>query len=767
MRAMRTALLRGALPAALLLLAAADASRARDLPPDLEAELARRGLTAAEAVQAADSLASADSLGDPAGRIVREASPSRGSSASAAPATAAAPPRRPPASGLPRFGASLFALPTDAFSPPVYGPIAAEYRLGPGDEIVVDVWGDTVFRRSETVNREGVVLLPEVGQVPLSGLSLAAAERRLRDRLSKVLSGVTSDPPTTFLDVSLGRLRPVQVFVVGDAVRPGAYDLSAASTSLHALYFAGGPTPDGSLRDVRVVRDGKTIASLDVYAYLRDGQRSGDVRLENDDTVFVPLAGPRVSVSGDVRRPGLYELADGETLADVLAFAGGPTATTATGHARVERVLPPAERRPGEPVRIVLDVPLREVLDGGIAFPLQDEDGIVLDGVPEDRTGWVSVTGQVWQPGTFQWREGLRVSDLLAAAGGLRPDAYAERAALVRTRDDGTRDALSLNLAAAAAGDASADVLLQARDEVTVFALETFRVPRSVSIRGSVREPGDYELPEGMSLGELLLRAGGFTEDADPESVLVSRVRPKDGDEARLADTFPVAVGPAFLASPGDVAFLLENHDLVFVRRVPHWELHRVVQVAGEVRFPGTYSLQSPTETLVDVLGRAGGLLDTAYPAAFRLERKEGVGQVSVDLDRALRKPKSPDNLILRDGDRLTVPERPMTVSVAGAVGFPTSLVFQPGQGIGDYIDDSGGYTDQAKKGETTVIYATGRAAKVKRWWPDPDVEPGARIVVPAKSPDAGIDWGSTIRSVTAIVASLATTVLVVDRLAD
>ncbi len=751
-------------PALAGLLLAATAG-AVELPPELQAELARRGLTPSLETPADSAAAEDPSLPDPAGRVVREALETPATLPAARPADPPAS-REPQPADPPRFGASLFALPAGAFAPPAYGPIASNYRLGPGDEIVVDVWGDTVFRRVETVNREGVILLPEAGQVSLSGLTLASAERRVRDRLSSVLSGISGDPPTTFLDVSLGRLRPVQVFVVGDAVRPGAYDLSAASTALHALYFAGGPGAHGTMRDIRVVRGGKVVARLDVYGYLQDGRRD-DGHLQNDDTVFVPLAGPRVTVKGDVTRPGVYELADGETLADVLAFAGGPTFTTSRERARVERIVPPDERREGRPDRIVLEAPLDAVLAGEETFALADGDVVHLGSIADDRTDWVEVAGSVWRPGTFAWSEGMTVSDLLSAAGGVRPDVYENRATLVRTRDDGVREARTIDLTAVRSGEASGNPRLEPRDVLTLYSLETFRPTRRVSVRGSVREPGEYDLPLGLTLGDLILRAGGFTEDADPESVLVSRVRPDESNGERLADTFPVAVGRDRLEAPEASDFVLENHDLVFVRALPNWELHRVVLVSGEVRFPGTYSLRSPTETLADVIERAGGLLPTAYPAAFRLERQEGVGQVSVDLRRALERPNGPDNLILRDGDRLEIPERPMTVSVRGAVGFPTSLVWRPGKGVGYYVDNSGGYTDEAKRGETTIIYATGRAAKVKRWWPDPAVEPGARIVVPAKDPDAGVDWGGTIRSVTAVLASLATTVLVVDRLAD
>lgn len=672
------------------------------------------------------------------------------------------------ATALAPFGAELFAMSPATFTPPLYGPIDPGYRLGPGDEIVIDVWGDAVFRLEKIVNREGNVLLPDVGQVSLQGLTLRGAKERVRARLSTAYSGFAKDPPATFLDLSLGKLRPIKVFVVGEVRRPGAYDLSAASTVLHALYFAGGPAPAGTMRDVRVLRGNEEVVHLDVYQYLLSGTKEGDVRLENDDTILVPPRGETVTVRGEVVRPARYELQPGETLADVVRMAGGVTARTYLDRLHVERVLSPEERRMRGQDRAVVDVNLASVLDGTATFELRDLDDLRFLAITGYERSHVVLAGDVRRPGTYELRGGMRVADLLAAADGLRGEAYEGRAMLVRTHEDLTRETVTFDLERALALDPEENLPLEPWDEVTVFSIWDLRDRDRVSVFGAVRNPGDYELTEDMTLGDLLLKAGGFEEYAYPLEVEVSRVYPDQPESTRIADTFRVPVGEDFLEAPELPAFRLRKHDNVFVRRQPRWELQRNVTVEGQVLFPGRYTLQTSTERLAEVIGRAGGLLATAYPEGFRLLRvEENVGLVSVDLRRALDRPGSDDNIVLRAGDTLIVPERPMTVRVSGAVGFPTSLVYQRGKGIDHYVENAGGYLDEAKKGDVRIVYSTGRSAKVKRFAPDPRPEPGAHIIVPARRPEEGIDWGATIADVTQILASLATTYLVVDRIAD
>lgn len=669
---------------------------------------------------------------------------------------------------LPRFGDDLFQTSPETYAPATFGALGPDYRLGPGDEVVVDVWGDVVFRVDQTLDRSGNLLLPDAGQVHLQGLNLEQAKERLRTRYSSTISGFSKSPATAFLDVSLARLKPVKVIVVGEARRPGSYDLSAASTILHAVVLAGGPNGHGSMRGIQLIRGDRVVATLDVAEYLRSGLRPGDARLENDDTIYIPRSGPQVAARGEIHRPAIYEMKPGETLFDLITMAGGTTARTALDRAHVIRVLADGEsNRPAEH-EIVVDVPLGPSWEGAREFLLRDLDDVTFFQTQGERRNYVSLLGNVWRPGTYQLRPGMRISDLIAAADSLRDDTFSERAILLRTHPDKTKETMTFDLRRALQQDPTQDLELRSWDEITVFSIWDLQDPESVSIHGAVRKPGRYDLTEKMTVGDLLLRAGGFLEYAYPDEVEVSRVYPGARDSSRFAQTFRVEVGRDFPRAAELPGFILHNHDQVFVRKQPSWELQQNVAVEGEVRFPGSYTILRPDERLAEVIARAGGLTPTAFLEGFQLIRAEdGVGRISIDLERALSNRNSQDNLILVEGDTLRIPKRPMTVRVSGAVGLPTSLVYEDGAGIGHYVGNAGGYLDTAKKSEAKVIYSTGRAAKVKRLWFDPKPEPGSVIVVPPKTPQEGVDWGETIKDVTAILASLATTYLVIDRISD
>lgn len=663
------------------------------------------------------------------------------------------------------FGYSLFENSPDSYRQPAMGPVDPEYPLGPGDTIVLDVWGDTVFRVERELDLEGGVNLPDVGRVVLVGMTLDDARDTLRRRLSRVYSGFAKneEEATTFLSVTLGDLRVIRVFVVGRARRPGGYDLSAASTVFHSLFFAGGPSEGGSLRDVRVVRGGKEVARLDVYEYLRTGKRSGDIRLENDDTVFIPPTGPRVAVRGEVREPGLYEMLPGETLADLVEISGGFTERSFEGRIQIERILTLQEQEQSLWDRKVLDLGWKDAR--GMA--LKDGDAVEVFPIPDRLRNFVEVRGEVRRPGRYEWRDGERLSDVLKEAGGLLETAVLERAEIIRTYEDQRREQIAVDLARVFDGDEKRDLRLQPRDVVKVHSIWQLQDRDQVVIHGAVREPGPYELRESMTLRDLLLQAGGLKENAYTETVEISRVRP--GDEAALetAEVFQVPLGQDYLDQTGG-DLQLQPWDNVFVREIPNWELQRNVVIAGEVRFPGSYTLTNPREKLSDVIGRAGGLKETAYPGGFSLvRRKDGIGRIALDLEEALKHAGSGDDLVLFHGDSLFVPEEPKTVTVTGEVGWPTSLLYERGKSIGDYVSQAGGTTESADADHIRIVYSTGAAARVKHFWFDPEVKPGSTIHVPPKEEGAGIEWGAVFRDTAQILASTATMILVLDRVSN
>lgn len=671
--------------------------------------------------------------------------------------------------GLPPefFGADFFQGDPDLFGAPAFGPVPADYLLGPGDEITVDVWGEVEFRHERVVERDGSIILPRGGRVDCAGRTLAAVTRSIRENLSRSYSGIDpkGDGGTTFVEVGLGRLRAIRVYVVGEAARPGAYELTSLATVFTALHAAGGPGAMGSLRDVRLVRGSKTVSELDLYDYLLSGIRDGDAVLRDGDTVFVPPRALTVSIEGAVRRPLTYELKQGEGVRDLIRFAGGFSADAETRLVHVERIVPPAERGPDSPDRVQRDLDLRLKM----IHLLQDGDQVAVDAVSDRLDGYVEIRGNVKRPGRYQHIPGAGVRDLLQRAGGLWDDTLMERAVLDRTDADGTYRSLDVPLGEVVRGETK-DPVLQSRDVLHVFSIWSLRDRYQVHVDGEVREPGAVSWREGLTLRDAVLKVGGLTDAADVLRAEISRLdteavsaRGLDAPPEHTVDVITVELGADWLTS--SASFVLEPHDRVAVRRLPWWQLQRTVTLRGEVAYPGTYVLNSPDERLSGLIARAGGLKDTAYAPGARIVRaQDGVGNVALDLGRALEKPGSAHDAILEAGDEILVPAIPYVVKVTGAVGFPTSIIWEKGKSLGDYVARAGGYAEGADKWKTHVVYPNGMSQQIRRIWNDPEVRPGSTVVVPVKTPDEGPGDLATLKEIASIIASVATVWLVIDR---
>ncbi|MFN8589584.1 MAG: SLBB domain-containing protein [Candidatus Eisenbacteria bacterium] len=656
------------------------------------------------------------------------------------------------------FGFEMFRWSPATFEPLTYGPVDADYPLGPGDELALTLWGDSQLALTLSVNREGFVTLPDVGQVGVAGLRLDEAKARIRAALARVYSGLrpADQHSTTFVSLSLGRLRTIQVFLLGQVVRPGAYSISSVSRVLNALYAAGGPSRDGSLRDVRVMRGGTVFAHVDLYDVILGGAAQPMTRLQNGDVVFVPVAERRVRLAGAARRTGLYELKPGEQLRDLLRIAGGLLPEAELERAQIDRVVPPSEReRLRGQGRIAVDVALRDVLaDAAHDVALADADSLTVFALPDRRANTVHISGRgVTRPGTYQWREGMKVSDLVALAGGTTPDAYLERALVTRTLPDSSRVSLRLSPARALAGSAEDDLVLQVLDDLSIRSQWDLKDREEVAIHGMVRAPGTYELLDGMTLADLIMKAGGLTEDAFASRAELARV----AEWPHLADTVLVPLQRDLTQCPEAAAIALRRHDAVFIRRDPNWVEQQYVTIDGEVRFPGTYALMRRDERVADLVKRAGGLTELAYPKGMTF-RRTGGGRLAMDLPQALRSPHSSANLVLQPGDSLRVPRFTPTVQIEGAVQFPVTALYQPGAGVGFYVTQASGFRQDADRRGTVVISPSGRVRRGGK------PEPGSRIIVPARVQEEQKDHLKDFATLMSILASAATTVYLVGQ---
>ncbi len=684
------------------------------------------------------------------------------------------------------FGLDVFRRRGTQFLPALGGPVDENYLLGPGDVLVLILTGDVELAHTLEVSREGFVVIPQVGQVYVANQTLAQLTETLYGRLGRVYSGVRRGVgATTKFQLSVAKLRSVQVYVAGDVQQPGAYQVSGAGTVLTALYAAGGPTEAGSLRAVQVRRGEKLLGTVDVYDYLLRGINRSDLRLATGDVVFVPPHAARVTITGEVLRPAIYEVTAGETLRDLVSAAGGFTAEALRTRVQVHRVLPPASRTSGRD-RVVLDIASESLREGSVpAWPLEPADSVVVFRVADRTRAVVAVKGNVWVEGKVGFTPGMHLGDALRLAGGPKPDTYLGQVLVSRLLPDSTRIQLRSALADST-GRPTDDLALQEDDEIVVFSRSKFRGERYVSITGAVRKSGRLPFREGMTLRDAILQANGLTEDAWLTEAEIARL-PGDRTNGRLAETIRVPLdstyvfdrdrdgrylGPPGLpaAASGAAEVPLEPYDNVLVLRQPNWELQRTVAVTGQVRYPGRYALVSRTDKVTDILARAGGLTKEAYPLGIEFYRTgTRDGRVGIDLPRVLKDPKFRDNLILRGGDSLHIPEFNPVVRVSGAVNAPSAVAYVPGKSLDYYVGAAGGYSREGDKSRAYVTQPNGKTESVARRFLLADTKPaplpGASVFVPTKDPNRErVSTLSIIATTAQVLASLAAIIVVVKR---
>jgi polysaccharide biosynthesis/export protein len=633
--------------------------------------------------------------------------------------------------GLKRFGYDIFNV-APAEVDTAIGAVDPEYPVGPGDEVVITVWGQVELFYELTVDREGGINIPKVGRLQVSGVPIGELEGKIRRLLSRAYSTINEDPTqaVSFVDVTLGKLRTIQVFVVGEVHRPGAYMVSATSTLVKALYRAGGATTRGSLRDIQQVRHDQVVNTLDFYRFMQEGLSSEKMRLQNGDVVVVPPSGKEVILQGQVHRPAMYELRKEEGLRRLIEIAGGLEPEAYTERVQIERVEKHQERT-------VLDVNWADLVQSGEDFLLADGDRVTFFSLPDRYENAVTIKGYVEHPGIYQLQSGMTVKDLVQQAKGVQEEAYIGRAHLVRTHPDLTREIIPFHVGKALQGAPEHNRVLEPLDEVTLFSIHTFGDQESVRISGLVRKPGSYELLQKMTLQDLIVSAGGLQDSAYVLEAEIARFNPGVVTAEEPVKMFRVAVSNQYEAGESsEEEFLLKDMDEVFIRRNPDIEPQQFVSLEGLVQFPGKYALTSRGERLSDLIQRAGGLGAEAYPEGIQLLRGP-LGVIGVDAIAALKKPGGGDDVVLKDGDIVTIPQRPSTVEVVGEVFRPHGVLYQPGKGADYYWDRAGGLKKSADKGRIYVELPNGETRKPNRvflvWHRWPKILPGSRVVVPAQ----------------------------------
>jgi len=692
--------------------------------------------------------------------------------------------QREAAVDLPIFGLDVFRESSSRFEPSTAGAVGPNYRVGPGDVLALILTGEVERAYSLDVSREGFVVIPQVGQVYVANLTLAEIDDVLYRRLRQSYASISRAPgATSHFYVTVSRIRANQIFVIGEVLHPGSYQISSVGTILTALYAAGGPNDNGTLRHIQVRRGGALVGTVDLYDYLANGDASKDLRLESGDVVFVGIHGGRASLRGRVMRPAIYELVPGETLADLIKLAGGFSTEASLQRILVRRILPPSEREPGGRDRVVLDVTPTQFLGGNTpGFLLQAGDRVEVFDITSRERNSIVVEGGVWHPGTQGFRPGMRLSDALSQAGGVQPDVFLDQILISRLQSDRTRTSLHAALRDSTGGLIQ-DIPLQEDDSIHVYSRTTFIPDRYVAVAGAVRSGGQYRYRVGMTLREALLLAGGPRENADLREAEIARF-PNDRRAGQTAQTFRVPLdssylfqrnndgtvgGPAgpSLPSPSGQEILLQPYDNILILRQAGWRLPGTVYVGGEVKYPGAYTIRSSSERIADILERAGGVTSDADPDGLAFFRSaDSAGRIGVSLSKVIKDRRSRDNFPVLAGDSIFVSTFRPYVRVTGAVNSPEAVSFVPGKSLSYYIAAAGGYSRDADEKRAYVRQPNGNVeSRTERFLvPDGEPEPraGATVFVPARDAKDKTDFAAVATTLAPILASVVAIIAIV-----
>ena len=672
------------------------------------------------------------------------------------------------------FGRDVFNRKDLTFEPNMNIATPQNYRLGPGDAVIIDIYGASQQTFTETVSPDGEVTIEGYGPVQLSGLTVAQANARLRSTLGARYS-------SSKIKLTVGQTKTMMVNVMGEVKAPGTYTLSAFASVFHALYMAGGTNDLGTLRNIKVFRNNKLVTTVDIYDYMLNGKLTGNVRLADNDVIIVGPYDCLVNITGKIKRPMFYEMKKNESIASLLKYAGSFTGDAYTKAVRVFR-------KTGREYS-VYNVEEFDMSN----FRIADGDSVSVDSILPRYTNTVEVKGAVFRPGMYQIDQNINsVGTLLQRAEGVKEDAFTVHAVMHRMKPDRTLEVIPVDVEGILNGTV-ADIPLKENDVLFIPTKAEMQVERTITIHGEVNYPGVYKYADNETLEDFVLQAGGLKETASTVKVDVARRISNPAaitTDSVIARTYSFSLKDGFIID-GTSGFTLMPFDEVYVRRSPGYYKQQNIKVEGQVMFAGTYTLSQKNERLSDAIKKAGGITDLAYIKGARLERritpderlrmqtvlrmaqaqkgekdsldinKLNLGDtyyVGIELDKAMMNPGGDDDLVLREGDRIIVPEYNGTVKISGDVMFPNTVAFDKNKDVKYYINEAGGWGNRAKKSHTYIIYMNGKVARVGY---KTKVRPGCEIVVPSKPKRSSSisEWlaiGTSVASFATVIATFA-----------
>lgn len=683
------------------------------------------------------------------------------------------------------FGSELFDNPTLNFEPNLKLATPVNYVLGPGDELQISVYGIQEFSDAVPVNVEGKVNIQYVGQIAVSGMTIEAATLKIKNAIARVYSTVRSGQSQ--VGVSLSRIRTIKVTLIGSK-QPGNYSISSLATVYNALFLGGGPAKNGSYRNIELIRNNKVYRTIDLYRFLVNGNQSDNIGLKDNDVIRIPAYTQRVTLKGQLKRPGIFEMKKGENFTDLVRFASGFSDVAFTASVSVLQ-------------KTSKELKVRDVKASEFATYIpQAGDVITVNQILNRFQNRISIQGAVFRPNTYSFYEGMRIADLIAKADGLKEDAYTARATIVRVKDDLTKEAVAVNLGKALAGDAQANILLKKEDIVTVFSILDFKEEYKVTIDGEIKKPGEYDYNPALTLNDLLVQAGGLIGSASKRVEVARMIQSEeiDNTSSARAELFNIEISP--MNNEQAENFILAPFDVVNIRRMAVYEKPEMVTITGAVHYPGKYVLADKKEKLYSVIQRAGGLTPLANNRGMKIKRpikakqiedlenvnfdvnknsidasltskdtvdnsalkklKEEVkfATIPVDWNKIVRNPKNLTNITLFPGDEIEVVENSESVKVAGSVLLTSEIPYNSGRGLNYYLSSVGGTDAKAWKRKAYVIYPNGQAAVTGSFLffkSYPKVTPGSQIIIPEKPLTKKMTTGEWV-SIGSVMTSLA-----------